>query len=65
MSLINSKDKNTYLKLKQMKKKLRALRTIMAIYIKELISLLKDKFIHIGRFEAPCCHYRMIKAWFS
>ena len=27
----------------------------MAIYIKELISLLKDKSIHIGRFEAPCC----------
>ena len=72
LSVINSKDKNTYLKLRvnQVRKRsnketFRALEQLQ-IYLHQGINITsKNKSIHTGRFEALCCHYRMIKTWFS
>ena len=68
LSVINSKDKNTYLKLRvnqvrkrSNKEKFRALEQLQ-IYLHQGINITsKNKSIHTGRFEALCCHYRMIK----
>ena len=65
MSLINSKDKNTYLNLQQIKNSWELLEQLYIYLHQGIIIIAEDKSINRGRCEALCCHYRVIKAWFS